>query len=349
VRLWQWQSFSCGCLLVSFMTLQVMKLHFVFATVEEDLMSFYSRCILLFLSVFTSAFAARADNQKCSRIISLAPSVTEVVFALGLGDNLVGVTRYCSYPPKAESIPKIGALLDTNFEAILQAKPDMLAYPAEHKAMPEFASRFEVLAIAMDHRSVDGIIASTLALGQACGKKKEAATLVSEWRSEVQRLTKKYQDKKQISVLVAVARESLDVATSAVYLSGRDGFYNELLQYLGAKNVFENATVAAASLSPEAFLSLKPDVIIEMAPESIARGWSKEQIVSSWQRLPGLEDISLVAKEPQKEGVPRLGIITQDFADIPGPRFLLLLRELEKLLRGRGLQSAKNRCNPRSF
>jgi iron complex transport system substrate-binding protein len=249
---------------------------------------------------------------------------------LGLGNNLIGVTHYCKFPPEAQAITKIGALMDTNYEAILTAKPTLILFPSEHKTMAEFAGRFGISDLAMDHRSIKGIIDSVDQLGKLCGREVQATALTTGWKDEIEQAKLKYSKKTKQAVLVAVARESLDIATSAVYVSGRDGFYNELLSYVGARNVFDGSTIAAATMSPEAFLSLKPDVIVEMAPESFARGWSENEILASWRKLPGLEGIQVGSSVSK----PRLAVIKDDYADIPGPRFIQLLRSLEEILHG---------------
>jgi iron complex transport system substrate-binding protein len=289
--------------------------------------------------VFNFPMQAQADaapseaSSSCSRIISLAPSTTEIIFSLGLGQKLVGVTNYCKFPPETKDIPKIGALMDTNYEAIVSANPSLIVFPSEHKIIPEFATKFGIRSLAMDHRSVRGILDSVIELGTLCDSESKAEDLVRIWNEEIAKVKNKQANiASKKSVLVAVARESLDIATSAVYLSGRDGFYNELLSIVGAHNVFEGSTVAAASLSPEAFLSLKPDLIIEMAPESAARGWTDDQIVASWRKLPGLESISTERKNQESRKAPRLAIIKDDFADIPGARFINLLHRLDEVI-----------------
>ena len=94
-------------------------------------------------------------KKNCSRIVSLAPSITEILFALGLGDKVIGVSEFSNYPPEVNKIPKVGGLLNPNYEAIVAAKPDLVIF---FENMPGMADKFDSLKIeglAVKHDSLN--------------------------------------------------------------------------------------------------------------------------------------------------------------------------------------------------
>src|SRR3954470_481013 len=102
-----------------------------------------------------------------ARVVSLAPSITEVLFELGLGDRVVGVTRYCVFPPEARAKPQIGGYYDPNYEAISAARPDLAVVLPEHAEIRKELEHLGLKVLTVDHTSVQGILASIQLIGDA--------------------------------------------------------------------------------------------------------------------------------------------------------------------------------------
>ena len=118
------------------------------------------------------------DGERPARIISMAPSVTEVLFAVGAGDQVAGVTRYCDYPPEAARCPQVGGYLDPSYEAVLTLQPDLIVILSEQESSAGRMFRemgLEVLTV--EHRDLAGIMESITVIGEAAGRQQEAAGL----------------------------------------------------------------------------------------------------------------------------------------------------------------------------
>ncbi len=129
------------------------------------------------------------------RIISLAPSNTEILFALGLGDKLVGVTDFCDYPPEAQEKPKIGGFSTPNIEEVVALSPDLILAAQRHEAeiIPALEGR-GLTVFAVDPRSFDEILEAITLVGEITGQEEEAFQLVTEISNRIKAVTDKTDD-----------------------------------------------------------------------------------------------------------------------------------------------------------
>ncbi len=127
------------------------------------------------MTICAAPFAGCAPGQQPAssipkRVISFAPSVTETLFALGLGDRVVGITRYCTYPPQVRNLPQIGGYLDPNFEMILSLKPDLVLLLKEHSSIAGFLKKNGIAFRAIDDENFCDILQSFRTIGGLFGK-----------------------------------------------------------------------------------------------------------------------------------------------------------------------------------
>src|SRR5437868_2810407 len=117
------------------------------------------RAFIALLILSLSSLNGMAE-ERCARIVTLAPSLREVLFDLGLGEHIVGVSRFDRYPPEAERIEKIGGFLDPNLEAIVRLTPDIVFILSEHSETGARLTKLHLKTFTVDHRSIRGIIDS---------------------------------------------------------------------------------------------------------------------------------------------------------------------------------------------
>jgi iron complex transport system substrate-binding protein len=281
---------------------------------------FVSATLLLLVAAVTHTASA---ESPCARIISLAPSVTEVVYALGLGPQVIGVTRFCRYPPEAQSVPKVGGFYDVSVEEIVRQKPSQVFALRESGASVEGLRRFGIPVIEVDHSTVAGIKESITRVAATCGVESVAKGMITRLVAQEEEIRARCSgdngtDPTRVMVVAGRTREgSLD---SGVYISGRDGFYSDVLALLGATNVHTQATISIPSLSGEGIRSLAPDAILEII--NVDDTLNRSQLMSLWNRYP-----SVPAVRNKK-----VFLVDDDFASIPGPRYILLAQNLSKLL-----------------
>lgn len=279
--------------------------------------------LLASLLVGNSCIAeTKVHTAGCTRIVSLAPSLTELAFALSLGDRVVGVTRYCRFPPEAATRPKIGGFLDPSYESILLLHPDVVFVLKEQAEQERFLKEAGIAVITSEHRSVQGILNSISEISAHCNVVEEGAALRNRLEQRVDAVRKKVADAPRIRTMIAIGGDSEEGLLKNVFISGSDGYYNDILRFAGGENVTHGTTVSFPGISAEGVFALNPDVIIQIMapPEPIAI--DSHKILGAWQSLPMLKAVKS----------KRVYVVSDDFASIPGPRFVDLLERFAKLL-----------------
>jgi len=279
--------------------------------------------LLLGREVLAGEGSQSAPQSPCARIVSLAPSVTELLFDLGLGPNVVGVTAFCRYPPEARAVPQVGGFLDLNIEQIVTRKPTSVLGLQESVTMARPLERFPITLDLLDHTSLAGIRASYNRVAARCGVQDVARERLAdlerrEARVRAQCAIKDGASPKRVMVVVGRTREGS--SQSGVYVSGRDGFYSDIVSLLGGVNVHQGRTVAVPTLSAEGIMKLAPDVIIDIFNED--DGDKESDYREFWARFPSVPAV--------RQG--RVVVVRDDFASIPGPRSILLAEKLHWIL-----------------
>lgn len=279
------------------------------------------------VAVLASIVPARGD-QQCERLVSLAPSVTEVLFDLGLGDRIVGATDFCRYPPEALALPRVGGYLNLNVERIVMHKPSMVFGLVESELALRPLRSFPLSIELVDHRSVEGIKASYRTIAAKCGVDERAqerlAVFADRERALRERCAVSRRGAAPLRVMVVVGRTRDGNADSGVYISGSDGFYSDVISLLGAVNVHSEGTVPVPTVSVEGMVSLAPDVIVDVV--NIDDTPHLDSFRSFWKRFPMLPAV--------RQG--HVLVVGDDFASIPGPRYIVLAERLaQRLCRAR--------------
>ncbi len=257
--------------------------------------------------------ATSAPPRGAVRIVSLAPSITETLFELGLGDRVVGVTRYCSFPPEAKQKAQVGGYYDPNFEAVSATRPDLVITLTEHEGIRKDLVKLGLATITVDQTTVPGILASILQIGRACGCPEKAAELHRRLLARLQEIAKRTSGRERPRVLVSIGRMAGDASMNRITVCGRKGFFEELIGLAGGRNAFERE-IPFPNLSAEGVLETHPDVIIDLWPDLKEKGLDPETVRNQWKGIPGLQ--------------ARVSVIGETYAMIPGPRIVLLLEDL---------------------
>lgn len=217
------------------------------------------------------------------RLISLAPSITETIYALGLEARLVGVTDYCEYPPAAKLKPRVGSLLNPSLEKIVSLKPDLvLGSPAANRR--ETAAQLERLGIPLygvAADTVEGTLASIEDLGKILGREAEARRLVQDLRNRRAAVAQKVADRVRPRVLYVVWYPPLITA-------GQSTFVSDVIRCAGGVPVVDGLAGDWPHLSLEEALRRDPDVILFSGVQSFTPG------LQEFPRLPGWRDARAV-------------------------------------------------------
>ncbi len=261
------------------------------------------------------------------KVVSLAPSVTETIFALGLGDRLVGVTTYCDYPPAAKRLPKIGSFTNPSLEAIVAKQPDLVigvrgaTDPAKAREMKALGLGVELLSVT----SLADILDSMTTIARLLGAPDAGKELTGRINSQIQNVKKRLRYVTLRSVLLVVGIRPL-VAV------GQKNFIDELITLAAGRNIAGSASQPWLNLPEEFVVAERPEVIIEAG-----MGSERDESHKRWQDLASIPAV-------QQGHVYSYG---SDKILRPGPRVGEALEELARLIHPECFASRsheENRC-----
>ncbi len=252
--------------------------------------------------------------ERVKRVVSLAPSTTEVLFAIGAGGLVVGVDRYSDFPPEARALPQVGADVDPSLERILALHPDLVltATSANTPATVEALERLSIPVFVSRSESLEEIFRGVLDLGDLVGRRPDAEALAARMRARIAAVGRPDGSAPQKALMV-VWPEPLIVA-------GRATHVGDLLRAAGAENIADESPLAWPTFSLERVLARAPSVVIV--------GTHKDGV-------PSLASLEAVAKAPDGSRRFRIELIDGDLIFRPGPRVADGVELLAKILRGR--------------
>jgi iron complex transport system substrate-binding protein len=226
---------------------------------------------LLLLSL--NAYAAGAQ-----RIVSTSPTITETLFAMGLGARVVGVTIYCKFPAEVAKLPKIGTYLKPDVEAIIALKPDLVVVHKQPNHLAEELTRLRVPFVEVESQNLQAIYVGTREIGKAAGAPAAAEQLIHDMKTQLQEIKS-----------LTVGRPKPSVAFIVGHTAGRlegmvagsgTSYFSDLLDYAGGRNIFADVTVAYPKISLEDILSRDPEVILELSGDTRPK---QQDVLSLWQ------------------------------------------------------------------
>jgi iron complex transport system substrate-binding protein len=248
------------------------------------------------------------------RIVSLAPSITEIVFALEQEHRLVGVTRYGDYPPEAAKLPKVGSYVRLDIERIVALNPDLCIATKDGnpKAIIDRLESLKIPVYVVDPHNLETILETILEIGTILNAGDRAKTLTTRLRSRIQRV------KSRVAQVNYRPRVFFQIGISPIVSAGTDTFIHELIELAGGINLAKG-WLAYPRFSREQVLALEPEVFIIT---SMSRQAVFEQIKAEWRRWP---NIPAVRNE-------RIFLVDSDLFDRPSPRLVSGLELLTRLI-----------------
>jgi iron complex transport system substrate-binding protein len=220
-----------------------------------------STLLLSALVGLAPAEALAKERETPNRIVSLVPSVTEILFAIGAGDQVVGVTRYCNYPPAATRRTVVGGAVakTVNIERIVALRPDLvLSSTSGQQAVNRTLRRLDITVRANDPQSIEAALEDMRAIGRAVGRDQAAHDLVRRLRdqmAEIERRVRRHTDAEAPRVFYEVWDQPLITA-------GRTTFIHELIERAGGVNIFGDLDEQYPQVSVEEVIGRDPTVIL---------------------------------------------------------------------------------------
>ena len=252
------------------------------------------------------------DDPK--RIIALAPSITEIIFALGQQDRLKGTTQFSNYPAEAAKLPKVGSYVRLDLERIVALNPDLCIAikDGNPKGIIDRLQSLNIPVFAVNPRNLESMIQTIQKIGSILNASQKANTLVKDMRSRIQKVDA------LVSRIDRRPRVFIQIGISPIISAGTNTFIHELIVRAGGINVAAGNR-AYPHFSREQVLALAPDVLIIT---SMARSGAFEKAKADWNRLSHMPAVR----------EKRIYTVNSDVFDRPSPRLLDALEILTRLL-----------------
>lgn len=249
------------------------------------------------------------------RIVSAAPSTTELAFAVGLGDEVVAVDEFSNYPPEAASRTSIGSYIEPDLEAILGARPDLVLVTDVHLAelVPALDGQ-GIPTLVLSARNIEGVLLNLLLLGRVAGNDAEAERVVADLRTRIAAVEARVAGRDLVSVFY-----ELD---PSLFTTGAGTFIDDVIRRAGGRNIAASAAEAYPQLSAEDVIAADPAVIL-LADE--AAGVTAEAVAqrAGWSTVSAVESGRIVVIDP-------------DIGSRPGPRVVDALETMAAALQPEG-------------
>ena len=242
-----------------------------------------------------------------TRIISLIPAVSEMLFALRAGGEVVAVSSFDHYPPEVRNLPRVGALLDPDLERILALKPDLVIVYESQVDLRRQLERASIPTFIYKHAGLADVTTTIRELGARIGRDAEAKTLVARIDAALVRVGERVAGRSRPKTMLVFGRDALTLR--GIYASGGLGFLHDMLMVAGGENVFADVKQQSVQATSELILTRAPEVIVELRSSPMTADLLKrEQAV--WQVLPSVPAVR----------AGRISILTDERTVVPGPR-----------------------------
>jgi iron complex transport system substrate-binding protein len=248
------------------------------------------------------------NNRPAARIVSLVPALTEMLFAIGAGPLVVGVSSFDEFPADVTKLPRVGALLDPDTERILTLRPDMvIVYGSQTEQERQF-QRACIRTFSYRHGGIEVILQTIRDLGAATGRQAAAVTVTAELQARLDGIRARVAGRPRPRVLLVFERQPKTLRE--IYASGGAGFLNEMLAIAGGQNVFEAIKRESVQPSTESLLAAAPEVVIEVRARGMLEPGGEAEDRRAWATLSSLPAVRR----------NRVHILNGQYLVVPGPR-----------------------------
>jgi len=263
------------------------------------------------LSLEPSALVAQAR-----RVISIIPSTTEMLFAMGAGDRVIAIGSYDRFPPESQKLPRVGALLDPNVEQILQMRPDLVVIYGTQTELKRRLERASIPYYSYVHRGLADVTETIRTLGMRVGVGSNADALATRIEQQLADVRRRVASRPRPKTLLVIGREPASLRN--IDASGGEGFLHDMLEAAGGADVVADIHRQSVMMTTEMVLARAPEVIVEFryGKDDIKRG-----NLSAWNRLSAVP------------AVKNHRVILLDGEEFePGPRVAQAVRSLATVL-----------------
>jgi iron complex transport system substrate-binding protein len=260
------------------------------------------------------------SSPQVRRIVSLVPAATEMLFAMGAGDRLVGVSTYDRFPPEVIRVPQVGGLLDPNVERVLSLRPDLVIVYSSQTELQRQLERAHLKMFQYTHRGLADVTDTLRELGRTIGAAGRATAAADDIERQLSAIRQRVAGRAKPKTLLVFGREPGTLRQ--VQASGGYGFLHDLLELAGGADVVGDILRESVQMSTEMLLTRAPEVIIELHYGRSLEPSALEVERRAWDALPALPAV--------RQG--RVHLLVGDEFVVPGPRMVIAAERFARTL-----------------
>ena len=281
-------------------------------------MAAYKKSLIVLLAILAIVVPGFSPAQSYpQRIISLIPSTTEMLFAMGAGPRVIGVGNFDRYPPEALTRTKVGGLIDPDVERIISLKPDLVVVYGTQNDLRTQLGRASIPMFEYQHAGLPDITGTIRQLGARIGSVKESNVLADRIESEIADVRKRVAGRPRPRTLLVFGRDAETLR--GIYASGAVGFLHDMLEAAGGTNVFSDVDRQSIQTTSELAVTRAPDVIIEIGVDTSSAAGRN---LRAWDSLPSVPAVRN----------KRIYQLRGDGMMNPGPRISASVRRVAEVL-----------------
>jgi len=252
-------------------------------------------------------------SAKIERLVSLAPNLTEVVYALGAGNRLVGNTTFCNYPAEAKNVAKVGDTMQPSIERLLALRPQLVlvSTASQLEAFTKQLNEHQIAVYVTDPHDLEGVFRSILSVGDLLNESVAASELVKQLRARSEKVERTVAGLPPVSTFFQLSGQPL-------YTAGRDSFVTNLIERAGGRSVTSDVREAWPRLSDEAALASRPEAVIMLSGGAMGAA-ANTKVAAALKNSPAVQN-------------GRVYLIDGDLLTRPGPRLVDGLEQIAHAL-----------------
>lgn len=250
------------------------------------------------------------------RIVTLSPSINEIIYALGEGQNVVANTKHCDFPEESKSVPKIGGYNDISLEKILDVKPTIVIGQDYDEKLIQNLKSLNIKVLSYKTNTIENIKNTILELGILFKKEEKSKEMISRIDDSLNSLKSIVENKK---ILIVISPK--DSLSNQIYVTGNFLYFEDIIKVSGNKNAYNSTNPAQPVVNTEKIINMNPDIIVLLAPFYDGKTAELNQLKELWKTLP-----INAAKQNNIYAVDKL------YAGIPSQRVEFFINDFRKIL-----------------
>ena len=259
-------------------------------------------------------------QPPAKRIVSLVPALTEILFAIGAGPQVIAVSSFDDDPPEVLKLPKVGALLDPDTERILSMRPDLVLTYGSQTDLDKQLGAAGIRTFSYRHGGLADLTPTFHALGKVTGHVEEAARLVASIEARLEAIRSRVAGRPRPRTLLVMGRTPQSLRQ--LHASGGIGFLHDVITLAGGANVFSDIKRQSVQASSEMLISRAPEVILDLQYSRELKRGELEKERDTWGTLPSIPAVKN----------RRVHIMLGDHLVVPGPRIAAAAEEYARAI-----------------